>query len=153
MPTITELKKLAKDNNVYISSRANKGDIEDALYKANIPFEASAPRKAATPKTMAVAAPVASVAYKPGALVEVVTIEEDRSARVHYLPVTSIPDLNKLKAQMKLPLDQREVDEDLNVDYVEVLLEKAKHVIEGNDGFEPTGDEHIVYSANVRMYL
>jgi hypothetical protein len=151
MPTIPELKKLAKDNNVYISSRANKGEIEEALRKAGVAFEASAPRKAAAPKTKA--APVANITYKPGALAEITAIQEDRSVTTYYIPLTSIPDLNKLKAQIKLPLDQREVDEAVNADYVEMLFDKAKHVVEADDGFEPTGDEYIAFSAVVRIYL
>ena len=155
MPTIPQLKELAKANNVKITSRANKGDIEEALRKAGVPFEASAPRSAAKPKAAAKPKPVAAAApvRKPGALAEITSIQEDRSVVTYYIPFTSISDFNKLKAQIKLPLDEREVDEELNVDYVEMLFEKAKHVVEGDDGFEPTGDEYIAFSANVRMYL
>ena len=151
MPTIPQLKELAKDNKVYISSRANKADIEDALRKAGIPFDASVPR--AAPKSKTTPAPLAGTGRQPGDLAELTTIQEDRSATTYYVPFTSITDFNKLKIQIKLPLSDRDiVDEELNIDYIDMLTQKAKHTVEGDDGFEPAADERIVFSANVLMY-
>jgi predicted dinucleotide-binding enzyme len=151
MPTIPELRDLAKANKVYVPSRCNKSDIEELLAKAGVAFEASAPRSAKQPVRVAV--PAAAIARLPGDLAELTAVQEDRTVITYYVPFSSIPDFAKLKAQIKLPLAAREVvDRNLNVDYLDALFEKALHTVEGDDGFEPQSNERIVFSANVLVY-
>ena len=150
MPTIPELKTLAKENNVYISSRANKSDIEEALRKANVPFEASVARAPAKPKASGSSVP--ATAIKPGALIELTFINEDRTVTSYYIPYTAVSDIAKLKAQIKLPSTEREFDEETSVYWLEKLIEFAAHEVSSDGGFEPQGAEHIVFSANVLMY-
>ena len=147
MPTIAELKELAKANGVYIQSRWKKGEIETELRNKGVEFAVSAPRSPPKAKTnQAVSVPTT---MKQGALVELTIVQED-SAVTYFIPYSDIPNLAKLKQQIKLPMSEREiVDKELNVDYIEQLFEKSQYTVEDGEGFEPSGDEYIAFSANV----
>jgi hypothetical protein len=145
--TVPELKELCKKHKIPVSGKV-KRELEEALVAKgeNIPVTGKprSPQKAApaAPASATVVAASAAASSSPSAKspatapasapapvlppVDYVKLTEiyDDMETTSLIPLAEIDDLEKLKAQIRLDMSDRERQEDADFDYVELIIKK-----------------------------
>jgi hypothetical protein len=158
MPTVPELKLMAKEKNIVGYSKMKKAELEEALGLESAPVKAAAPRGRPPARAPVAAAASSSPEAAPEPtgpavdLFEVIEVHENGETFISLIPLAEIEDLEKFKTQMALPISEREIKEKAIEDYVEAILHKASRKIKGNDGSEISLSENIRYSQVVLMW-
>jgi hypothetical protein len=144
MPTVPELRLMAKERGLVGTSKMVKAELEEALGLQ----VTGAPRTEKAPAAKP-ALKKPAVARKEGDLLQLIQISDDGTT-TYLIPFSEIKDFEKLKAQIKIPLASREVlDKELGMDYVELMIEKAQDTVESDSVYEVKEGQRIAYTAVV----
>ena len=163
--TVADLKKMAKDAKIPGYSTKIKAELE-ALLGLPVTGKPRSPKVAApvASPTTAVASPTPAtsgatsspVPAKPVVVVpqvEYVQIKEiyDDQEIISLLLRSDVDDVEKLKTQAQLPIEERERDDDADFDYVELLIKKRKRFV-ATQFIEYEPSENVRFSIVVYMY-
>lgn len=120
MPTVTELKALAKAANIPGYGKLVKAELEQALGLI-VTGKPRSPLKEAAPK---VTVPKATAAPKQqGESIIIRVVYTGNNAIKYVLPLSAIDDYAKLKAQLALPASERDTN------YVDTIVQRATTTI------------------------
>jgi hypothetical protein len=167
--TVKELKEMAKTAKIVGYSTKVKAELEAALGlpvtgkprspKAAAPVAPASSAQQSTPKSVSSTTSTISIqpAVPAGPPIEYIQLKEvyDDSQTISLIQLSDVKDLVKLKEQIKLPIEERERpmvgDEQSELDYVELLLQKRKRTIK-DLYVDYASNEIIKFSAVVYMY-